>query len=109
MGQIYHPTHVSVSLFDPEKIPQIMEIEGELKQTFKVLNSDPSATQKALDLYDKLEKLVLSTPALARNKSMTRSEYTLVLPSVRKVIIFAFEKSEDDFISVFGNGTGSIP
>jgi hypothetical protein len=93
-GMIFHPDHLSVSIFDRQKIPKIMQKERDLKMAIASMNSDPGASQKAEGLYEELQKLVQATPALVRINSLPKSNHILEIPSVPRVIIFAFEESE---------------
>jgi hypothetical protein len=97
MGRVYHPIHVNVSIFDAEKIPEIMKLVKDLKLPLGKFNSDvdaDKAVEKAEKLYDQLQKMVAATPALARSKSIPTSEHTFSVPLVRRIVVFGFEKSE---------------
>jgi hypothetical protein len=93
-GKITHPIHLRVSVFDAEKIPEIVSVEQDLRAALATVNSDPNAIQKAENLYSKLQNLVGGARAIARTQSLPKSGYVFDIPSVRKVVVFAFETGE---------------
>jgi|CZKF01.1.fsa_nt_gi hypothetical protein len=95
-GKIIHPVHVDVSIFDADNISEIMKVVKNLRSTLDQVNSDPNAIQKAEIIFSQLQKLVATTPSLARLRNLPTPEYRFQIPLVKRIVVFAFEKSEFD-------------
>lgn len=86
------PIPVHVSVFDVEKVPEIASLSKEIETSPNCASAN--TVDRCTELYERLRKLVLSTPALARVESLPGPEYAITLPPVRQVIVFAFDKSD---------------
>jgi hypothetical protein len=93
-GESFHPVHVSVSVFDADKVPNIVKLANDLSN-----ENDPNNFERALKLYGELQKRVRETPALGRIKSLPTPEYLIDLHPVRRIIVVAFDGREFDPIS----------
>ena len=69
-GIRFHPTAVSVAAFDASRIPEILNAYRQLQPTLDKLNDGPDAIEAADKLTSRLKKLISSTPALVRRRSL---------------------------------------
>lgn len=85
------PIPVHVSVFEAEKVPEIASLSKEIETSPSCVSAN--TVDRCLELYKKMRKLALATPALARVESLPGPEYEITLPPVREVIVFAFDKN----------------
>lgn len=84
------PIPVQVSVFDADKVPEIARMSKEIYDSPSC--GSVNTADRCLELYVKLRDLVMATPALARVEGLQRPEQEVLLPPVRQVIVFAFDK-----------------
>jgi hypothetical protein len=95
-GIRFHPTEVSVAAFDASKIPEILNAYRELRPTLDKLNDGPNAEAAADELTSRLKKLISSTPALVRRRTLPRTPFRLSIPRANRVVIFGILETEYD-------------
>jgi hypothetical protein len=95
-GIRFHPTEVSVAAFDANRIPEILNAFRELQPTLDKLNDGQNAIEAADKLTSRLKKLISSTPALVRRRSLPRTPFRLFIPRANRVVIFGILETEYD-------------
>jgi hypothetical protein len=95
-GIRFHPTEVSVAVFDASRIPEILSTYRELQPMSDKLNDGPNVIEAADKLTSRLKKLISSTPAFARRRSLPRTPFRLSIPRANRVVIFGILETEYD-------------
>ena len=92
-GRKYYPVHLDISVFDVDKVPEIVNLDSDLTKA-RVPTSDPALFDKSLRLFEQLERRVHETTPIAHIKNSVSSKYTFLIPPVKRVIIIAIGQSE---------------
>jgi hypothetical protein len=95
-GKKYYQYGLDISVFDVEKVPEIVKLDSDLSNLFKSSfpTSDDVVFDKSLRLFEQLEKRVHETTPLVHVKNSKLSKYTFRIPPVKRVIIIAIGQSE---------------
>jgi hypothetical protein len=89
------PARLSVTVFDPEKISDIVELALSYERSAKRINED--GADKAETKFVELRQRVESAKALARSKHLSAPAVDFALPPVRQIVIFGFGETPSDF------------
>jgi len=94
-GAVMNPKKVSVTVFDPSRVPAIVEMALDYELSASRINED--GADKAESKYFELRRRVDSARPLARAKHLSAPDVVLAIPPVGKIIIFGFGETKSDF------------